>query len=274
MNNIISVDRNKCLKDGLCVAECPLTLLEQDKDGYPVPVKNADKGCIDCGHCVAVCPSGALDQRRMASVACVLLQEELAIKAEQVEQYMCARRSIRQYLQKPVEEKKIQRLLKVAGYAPSGHNSQPTKWIVITDSNEVHRLAGLVAEWIRWVIEHQPEFAAMMHMDKIVAAWNDGQDRILRNAPHLLIAYAPKNDRTAQAAIVSAITYLELFAPGLGLGTCWAGFFYVACQTFEPLRKAIALSEGHAVHGALMLGYPKPGYYRIPVRKDVDVIWR
>ena len=272
MNNIITVEKEKCLKDGLCVADCPLNILTQDKEGYPVPVENADKVCIDCGHCVAVCPSGALDQRKMVAADCMPVKKELEISAEQMEQYLCARRSIRRYMQKPVESKKIEKLLGIAGYAPSGHNIQPTKWLVITDANKVRRLAGLVADWLRWMIEDQPEFAEMLHMDKVVAAWDKGQDLILRNAPHLLVAYAPKNERTAPAAIVSAIAYIEIAAPALGLGTCWAGYFLRASQTFKPLLKAVGLPEGHAIYGAVMLGYPKAEYHRIPARKDVEVI--
>jgi len=271
MNDIIIVKKEKCLKDGLCVADCPLNLLTQDKDGYPVPVEEAGELCIDCGHCVAVCPSGALDQRWMAAADCRPIQKGLEISAEHIEQYLCSRRSIRQYLQKQVEDKKIKKLLAIAGYAPSGHNVQPARWLVITDVNQVRRLAGLVADWLGMMIKDQPDFAARLHMDKVLAAWDKGQDLILRNAPHLLIAYAPKNERTAPAAIVSAIAYLEIAAPSLGLGTCWAGYFLHACQAFGPLLKALALPEDHIVYGAVMLGYHKAEYHRVPLRKPPDI---
>jgi hypothetical protein len=40
------------------------------------------------------------------------------------------------------------------------------------------------------------------------------------------------------------------------------------------LQKALALPEGQAVYGALMVGYTKTKYHRIPLRKSLDVIWR
>jgi nitroreductase/NAD-dependent dihydropyrimidine dehydrogenase PreA subunit len=274
MNPIVTIDKEKCRKDGACVAECPGKLLVLDKKGFPVPIENAEELCIDCGHCVAVCKEGALDQRKIKSAGCPTLEKDLVLRQNQVEQLLCSRRSIRQYKAKPVEREKILRLLRIAGYAPSGHNAQPGRWIVITDGREVRELAGLVANWMRGVIDQQPVFAKLLHLDRVVNGWDKGEDRILRSAPHLIIGHAPMAEPTATAAIITSIAYIELAAPALGLGTCWAGYFTGACQSFEPLRKAIALPEGHSVYGAVMVGYPKARYYRIPSRKPVDVVWR
>jgi nitroreductase/NAD-dependent dihydropyrimidine dehydrogenase PreA subunit len=274
MEGIVTVDKEKCRKDGACVAECPGKLLVLDKEGFPVPIESAEELCIDCGHCVAVCRDGALNQRKIKSGGCLALKKDLVIRQKQVEQLLHSRRSARQYKAKPVEREKILRLLQIAGYAPSGHNAQPARWIVIMDGHEVRKLAGLVADWMRGVIDQQPEFAMLLRLDRSVDSWEKGDDRILRSAPHLIIGYAPRTERTATAAIISAIAYIELAAPALGLGTCWAGYFTSACQSHEPLRKAISLPEDHAVYGAVMVGYPKARYYRIPSRKPVDVIWR
>jgi nitroreductase/NAD-dependent dihydropyrimidine dehydrogenase PreA subunit len=274
MDGIVTIDKEKCRKDGACVAECPGKLLVLDKEGFPAAIKSAEELCIDCGHCVAVCQEGALDQRKIKSSSCLALKKDLVISQEQVEQLLRSRRSTRQYKAKPVEREKILRLLEIAGYAPSGHNAQPSRWIVIMDGPKVRELAGLVADWMRGVIDQQPEFAGLLRLDRVVNGWDKGYDVILRSAPHLIIGYAPMTERTAAAAIITAIAYIELAAPALGLGTCWAGYFTGACQSYEPLRKAIALPEDHSVYGAVMAGYPKARYYRIPTRKPVDVIWR
>jgi len=274
MENIILIDKQKCLKDYACIKDCPIGLLEKDPEGYPGPIKGAETFCVDCGHCVAVCPEGALDQRKMPDAECRLLEKHLDLTADKVEQWLRSRRSIRQYKDKPVESEKIRRLLETAAYAPSGHNAQPARWLVIQDKPEVQRLAGLVVDWMQQVIKTQPELAKSLLLDSVVAAWEQGKDRVLRNAPHLIIGYAPKDERRAPAAIVTAIAYIELAAPALGLGTCWAGYFFGACQLYDPLQKALALPEGQAVYGALMLGYPKVKYHRIPLRKPLDVIWR
>lgn len=46
---------------------------------------------------------------------------------------ICSRRSVRKYLERPVEPEKIDSLLKAAMYAPSAMNEQPWRFIVIND---------------------------------------------------------------------------------------------------------------------------------------------
>ena len=71
-----------------------------------------------------------------------------------------------------------------------------------------------------------------------------------------------------------ALACLELAAPSLGLGSCWAGYFYVSAMFFPPMKEALQLPEGNGVYGAMMVGYPKYKYHRIPTRKITNVIWR
>jgi len=41
------------------------------------------------------------------------------------------RRSIRNYKTKAVEKEKIEKLIDMASYAPSGHNMQPVNWQIM-----------------------------------------------------------------------------------------------------------------------------------------------
>jgi nitroreductase len=113
-----------------------------------------------------------------------------------------------------------------------------------------------------------------MHMDLVIAQWEAGNDRILRGAPHVIVAHALKADRTAPAACTIALTFLDLAASSLGLGACWAGYFGVAASVFPPMQKALALPEGHLAMGAMMLGWPKMTYHRLPLRNPAKVSWR
>lgn len=51
------------------------------------------------------------------------------------------RRSVRQFLDKKVEEEKIERLLRAAMQAPSATNQQPWEFIVVDDKNLIDKLA-------------------------------------------------------------------------------------------------------------------------------------
>ena len=71
-----------------------------------------------------------------------------------------------------------------------------------------------------------------------------------------------------------AMTHLELAAIAYGLATCWAGYFTGAAKTWPPMQEALALPEDHELAYAMMIGYPKYKYQRIPVRNAADITWR
>ncbi|NOY69939.1 MAG: 4Fe-4S dicluster domain-containing protein [Deltaproteobacteria bacterium] len=272
--SLFNVNPDTCNRDGLCVDECPVKIIMlADKKSLPVPVPGAEDLCVDCGHCVAVCPTGALSHRSMTPEQCLPVKENLLLDADQAEHFLRYRRSIRTYRKKPVEKDILSRLVGIASYAPSGHNVQPVCWRVVHDRDEVRRLTGLVVDWMRFLLQDNADFAKQMHMDMVVAGWDMGIDSVCRDVPHLIIAHGLQADPMAQSSCTIALTYLDLAAPSLGLGTCWAGFFHAATMLWPPLQEALNLPDGHACMGAMMVGYPKYKYKRMPVRNMPRITW-
>lgn len=275
MDTLFTIDPNKCKKDGICVAECPLHLIAiNEADQTPIPVDKAERQCIKCGHCVAVCPHDALTLKTMTAEQCSSLDKTLLPDAEQAKLFLIARRSIRVYQKQPVDRDILSDIIDTARYAPTAVNIQPVNWLVIEDSKEVGRLTGLVADWMRYVITNQPETARLMNMQKMVDEWDSGKDRICRRAPHIIIAHAKEALNSAQSSCTIALTYLELAAFAKGLGACWAGFFHAAATNYPPLAEALRLPEGHRCFGAMLVGYPQYQYHRIPLRKEARITWR
>ena len=62
-----------------------------------------------------------------------------------------ARKSVRSYLQKPIEEEKIELLLKAGMAAPSGKNLQPWEFIVVDDRSILDAMAEELpfAKWLK-----------------------------------------------------------------------------------------------------------------------------
>lgn len=270
--SLFTVDQSKCKKDGICASECPISIVRMGDDGFPVML--AEALCINCGHCVSVCPQGAITLKTMQPENLAAIQENLLPGQDQVEHFLTSRRSIRAYKSRPVDRKALEKLVSTAGYAPSGHNTQPVEWLVVENPDEVRRLSGIVVDWMRYMIKEKPEMAGPLHMDMVVAGWDAGMDVICRGAPHVVVAHGQKKNPMAPAACTIALTYLELAAYSMGLGACWAGYFGVAATAFPPMIQALGLPEGHQAFGAMMLGYPKFKYHRIPLRKKPVVIWR
>jgi nitroreductase/NAD-dependent dihydropyrimidine dehydrogenase PreA subunit len=268
------VDEGKCNRDGLCVEECPARIIRLDsKNDVPVPEDDFDSFCIKCGHCVAVCPTGAFRLNWLEPDQCPPVVRDLQLSAGQAEQFLRSRRSIRTFKEKPVERTKLEKLLEMACYAPSAKNSQPWHWTVVENPAEVRRLAGLVIDYMRGFIAEKPKVAAMLSFTRVVAAWDKGFERVCRGAPHVVVAHADKNWGFGAEDTTLALSYLELFAPVLGLGACWGGYFYMAVNAHPPLAEALAIPARNKVFGAMMVGYPKFRYERLVPRKPPRVNW-
>ena len=272
---LLKIDERKCKQDGVCARECPTAIIRVKKnETYPVIKPHAEQSCLLCGHCVAVCPHGALSHTQIPFEQCLSIKKELVINQEQAVQYLRSRRSIRVYKDKPVEKDKIQHLIEIARYAPTGGNSQLVEWLVLTDSARIKEIARLTVDFMRSEIERDPESHKASYMPVVVAAWEAGYDAVLRNAPALVVAFAPKEAGNGMVDLTLALSYLELAALPMGLGTCWAGILQGVLRSWPSLKEDLGIPEDHPHHYPLMLGYPQFKYQRLPERKAPKITWR
>ena len=221
---LLRIDKNKCKKDGICASECPTAIIRlKDENSVPAIIPDSEELCLICGHCVAVCPYGALNHTRVPIEECPSIETDLVLNEKQAIQFLRSRRSIRVFKDKEVEKEKIQNLIEISRYAPTAGNSQLVEWLVITDKNKIHALSGMVVEWVRDVVAGKTQRAAPPYMALFITAWDAGYDAVLRSAPALIVAYAQKEASNGMVDLTLALAYLDLMAPAMGLGTCWAG---------------------------------------------------
>ena len=272
LDTMIKVDENLCIACGSCIRACPGGLIT--KQDFPVPIENGWDLCIDCGHCVAICPTEAMHQRSMGPEDCEPIDIHLIPRWDRVRQYLISRRSIRGYIKKPIEKDKILELVDVARHAPNGANRQVVRWFVVNDPERVHRIAEMTIDWMKLTKERNPALYEEAKLELFIEPWELGQDHISRGAPCIMVASAPKDERTAPPAAMIAIHQIQLAAPALGLGTTFSGSINTAGQFYPPLIEVLGLPEGHIPHGTFLIGYPAEKYQRIPARKPVEVTWR
>ena len=264
---LFTVDTDVCTRCGLCVAECPTGLLVMTEDGP----KTGKGGCMSCGHCVSVCPTKTLDSDMTPRKEQVDVTGEDRLTPEQAEMFLRTRRSIRSYQAKEVPEELITRLLDVARMAPTATNTQGISYIVVRNKETLEKISQHVLDWMTETAKTVPLMRLYLRVAKSEIA--KGKDYFLRNAPALVIAIGSKRDihRTHDSGH-SCLTYAELFAPTLGLGSCWAGFFeYAGNGEFPPLMETLKMPEDKIVAGAILLGYPKYKYRNIVEREPLDV---
>jgi len=271
---IITVNKDQCIRCGACSESCPVSLiLNQEDNGYPYIPEANEKRCIHCGHCSTVCPTGALMHRYLLDSTDELIDKRFSMNPEDLGAYFKSRRSIRKFQSKAVERVRIEQIMDIVRYAPTGTNSQMNRWIVVSDPELIKNLVTLTIEWMKQVVEANPAMAERLGMHNLIAAYNRGVDMICRSAPQVIITYSPTAYTIGAKDAVIAASHLELLLPSFGLGGCWAGYLMVALQQYPEAKKAIGLDDKSTVHAALLVGYPKYKYTRVPVRKESFISW-
>jgi nitroreductase/NAD-dependent dihydropyrimidine dehydrogenase PreA subunit len=270
-----SFDHSKCSRCKICWEVCPAAVITENKEsGYPEVLAANAENCIYCGHCEAVCPESAAVVTGLRLQPAFFGGKTPALSAREIGNYIRFRRSIRAYQQKEVSQKTLEELLDVARYAPTAMNAQPVRWIIVRDTAKVKALVKMVIGWMQKAIENNNPMAAVLDFAWLVNAYESGSDPILRNAPHLAVTYSHKDNLMAAGDSCIALTTFDLTAPAFGLGACWAGFFRIAASASPEIRKELGIPDDHVCTGALMVGFPKYRYWRIPKRNKMDVTWK
>ena len=264
MTLAITLDREKCVRCGSCGPICPMRIFHQvDDAGYPVIADYAEEGCIACGHCVTICPTGSITVGDLTREGSEETGADRLPSFETFADLVKYRRSIRHFKSEKVRREDLDRLFEILRWAPTAKNGLPLHWVVVNGPERVRRLAEIAID----------EFRGDPAMSLIVEAWDrEGYDWVFRGAPCLIFAYTQTlNEWTPYDTSIGA-EILDLAAPTLGLGTCWAGFFIRVVSKSAALRKELGLDPENAVGGALMVGYPDREIYgRIPNRPECSV---
>lgn len=260
---MIKIDTTKCNKDYICIDECAYGFMyEKDDEGYPVINQSLfEKYCVKCWHCIAVCPKGAISYQGIEPDNLEDARRNDILPYEQAAKFIISRRSYRTFKDESVPDDLILKWMNITRWSPTASNTQNWEWLIVKDAEKVKRLAGILIDWLRG----KDGYA------EIIEQWEQGNDILLRGAPHLAIVTMPADFFWAMTDAATAISYLELTAKSLGLGTCWAGFFTRAATEYEPLKKELNLPEGRKVAGALMFGYPVYKFAKIPERNALKV---
>ncbi len=139
-----------------------------------------------------------------------------------------ARRSVRAYQDKSVEEEKLLAVLEAGRLAPSARNMQDWRFIVVKDAATRRRLAEAARDQ-QFVGQAPVVIAACGTSDLVMTC---GQP-----------AYA--------IDVAIAVDHMTLAAASLGLGTCWIGAFYE-----DSVKEILGVPPEIRVVTLLPLGYP------------------
>jgi len=261
--SLITVDEEKCIKCAMCVKECPVNVLSFDERG---PKEIAPERCIACGHCVAVCPKEAIENERTPLANQIELEGVKKLSSKEAETFLRSRRSIRSYKETSVPREELVKLVNIARLAPTGHNSQGISFVIVDDKKAIEEAVEITIKCL------ENDQNSDVYSSFIKNYREEGIDSILRGAPSLVLTTAPTEFRNGRENSIFYLTYLELFAPTLGLGSCWAGLLErCALSNNSPIIDLFNIPKGHKITGAVMVGYPKYSYKRLIDKNPLNV---
>jgi nitroreductase len=153
------------------------------------------------------------------------------------------RRSIRKYLEKPVETEKIDQLIEAALRSPSSRGFNPWEFIVVTDKDLLEKLS-----------KAKPHGASF-----------------LKNAPLGIVVCADpeKCDVWVEDASIASI-FIHLAEASLGLGSCWIQIrkrmYDQTITSHDYIRDILNIPKKLNVESIVAVGYPAEK--KSPHRKD------
>ena len=165
-----------------------------------------------------------------------------------------SRRSIRRYTDQTVSSTLIDQLLEAATCAPSSHNSQPWRFVVLRDPAVKANLADEMG--VRLRAERVQAMDRVAEIDRDVAR---SRERIAA-APVIIIACLSTHNLhdaderiMAQQSVAAAIENILLAAEEAGLGACW-----MAAPLYCPdvVRAVLRLPQDWDAQALITLGYP------------------
>ncbi|HEX7995776.1 MAG TPA: nitroreductase [Streptosporangiaceae bacterium] len=136
-----------------------------------------------------------------------------------------SRRNVRQYADRPIAGNDLDEILEAARRSPSSKNSQPWDFVVVTDRDQLSRLAGV---------------------------WIGGKHIAGSAATIALITPADEAARgSVQFDLGQATMSIMIAAAGLGIGSC-----HSAVGDQDLARKLLGHPVDSACHLLISLGYP------------------
>ncbi len=162
----------------------------------------------------------------------------------QVHEAIKNRRSVRAYKSDPIPEQSLRKVLEAARLAPSAHNDQDWKFIIIKD------------------IKKRKQLAQAARSQSFIA-----------EAPVVIAAVALNPERVMSCEVPAyainltiAVDHMTLQACEQGLGTCWIGAF-----SQEEVKKILSIPDKYKVVALLPIGFPDDSP-RPKTRKSLEEI--
>jgi len=304
----MEADPDKCTSCGLCIENCLFRAWDMDENN--IPQMKEDWPCFSCYNCMIACPVDAISivdtyhvdkgevyETLPHPLPAVYPLEPRDAKGKpdqwnEVERVVFTRRSVRNFLDKPVPEPIIRRVLEAGRHAPSGGNAQPWKFIVITNKaliSEMNEAAFNVLNGrFQTYIDDEKvkELAARTPGPPALGSWDpriilgavgksvvDRVNPVLRGAPAvILIACDSRAIDSPEMQAGICAENMVLVANSLGIKASHVGLVS-ACKMVPAIINKLGIKEPFRIITSVVLGYPRFKQEGVVPREFRPITW-
>jgi nitroreductase len=146
------------------------------------------------------------------------------LEPQEILKFICRRRSVRRFQNRPLASETFDILMKAAMAAPSGNNTQPWEFAIVQES----KLKDAISSVHPWVY-------------------------MAKEAPAAIVVLGDKGSEWWEHDCAAAAENLLLAAANLGLGAVWCG---IKEHQEEAVRKILGIPSRLGVLCIIPIGYP------------------
>ena len=176
-----------------------------------------------------------------------------------------ARRAIRAYSQREVDEATVNALLHAAVQAPSAMNAQPWGFAIIQDTARLKRYSDRAKALL---LAMKPEAKASQYRPML----QDETFNIFYDARTLVVICCKERSPYADADCWLAAQNLMLAACDMGLGSCPIGFA-VPVLNERDVKQELRIPPNGAAVAPIIVGYPREPSRPVPRAQPTLFSW-
>jgi nitroreductase/NAD-dependent dihydropyrimidine dehydrogenase PreA subunit len=277
---MIVVDKKRCRGCGRCARIChERCIVLVNATGDMVATINHAL-CSTCTQCIAICPQQALSWDQVPPV--VYDQGRLP-SAEQLDELLKQRRTIRVFEQKRIDRALVEEIVSYGVHAPT--NNYELRAIVVDDPAIIEALDAIIVRFVSWIYNLFYRSKMVFNFIRMITPAMDPKDKVKMEGdlekgrtfetPPAVMVFLIGDRRIglSEASAQYALYNMILYAQVKGIGSRLKGTGPIMLDRSRAAREYLGLQNQEHILGTLELGYPAVRFRNKVQGKAMSIQW-